>query len=140
MSNISYLCIPKDKGLQKAWLVRIRRGNLPPLQNCHVCSKHFTDDCFEMDLKAQLMSELEVKRHLTRDVIPLVFSFGPKPKKPIISSKNHESWQQAEELRQEVSVEYRTQTYFFSKLIKFPELKFLSSSLLSPLFPQMALS
>ena len=29
-----------------------------------MCSEHFTDDCFETDLKAQLMLELKVKRRL----------------------------------------------------------------------------
>ena len=72
-SNISYHRIPNDKALRKAWLARIRRDNLPPLQNCYVCSEHFTDDCFESDLKAQL-PELKVKRRLKRDAIPSVFS------------------------------------------------------------------
>ena len=117
-SNISYHRIPNDKGLQKAWLARIRRENLPPLQNCYVCSEHFTDDCFETDLKAQLMPELRVKRRLKRDAIPSVFSFGPEPKKPRISSENRESRQRAEELRQEVSVEYRTQTCLLLKFNK----------------------
>lgn len=117
-SNISYHRIPNDKGLQKAWLARIRRDNLPPLQNCYVCSEHFTDDCFETDLKAQLMPELKVKRRLKRDAIPSVFSFGREPKKPRISSENRESRQRAEELRQEVSVEYRTQTCIFLKCNK----------------------
>jgi len=116
-SNISYHRIPNDKGLQKAWLARIRRDNLP-LQNCYVCSEHFTDDCFETDLKAQLMPELKVKRRLKRDAIPSVCSFRPEPKKPRISSENHESQQRAEELRQKVSVEYRTQTCIFLKCNK----------------------
>ena len=115
MSNIRYHRIPNDQGLQKAWSARIRRDNFPPLQNCYVCSEHFTDDCFETDLKAQLMPELKVKRRLKRDAIPLVFSFGPELKKPRISSENHESRQRAEELRREVSVEYRTQTCIFLK-------------------------
>lgn len=115
---ISYHRIPNDKGLQKAWLARIRRDNLPPLQNCYVCSEHFTDDCFETDLKAQLMPELKVKRRLKRDAIPSVFSFGPEPKKPRLSSENRESRRQAEELRQQVGVEHRTQTYIFLKTNK----------------------
>jgi len=86
-------------------MARIRRDNLPPLQNCYVCSQHFADDCFERDLKAQFMPELKVRRRLKRDAIRSVFSFGPEPKKPRISSENRESRQRAEELRQEVSVE-----------------------------------
>ena len=63
-TNISYHRIPNDIGLQKAWFARIRRDNLPPLQNCYVCSPHFADDCYERDLKAQSMPELKVRRRL----------------------------------------------------------------------------
>ena len=79
-----------------------------------MCSEHFTDDCFEADLKAQLMPELKVKRRLKRDAIPSVFSFGPEPKKPRISSENHESRLRAQELRQEVGVV--PQTCIFLKI------------------------
>ena len=118
MCNISYHRIPNNKGLRKAWLARIRRNNLPPLQNCYVCSEHFTDDCFEADLKAQLMPELKVKRRLKRDAIPSVFLFGPEPKKPRISSENRESRLRAQELRQEVGVEYGSQIYIFLESYK----------------------
>jgi len=116
MSNIRYHRIPNDKELQKTWLARITRDNFSPLRNCYVCSKHFTNDFFETDLKAQLMPELNVKRHLKFDAIPS-FSFGPEPKKPRIRSENCESQQRAEELRQEVCVGYRTQNLFCILLI-----------------------
>lgn len=105
-SDISYHRIPKDKGFQKAWLARIRRDNLPPLQNCYVCSEHFTGDCFERDLKAKLLPEQKVKRSLKRDAVPSLFSFGPEPKKARISSKTRKNRRYAEELRQEVGFEY----------------------------------
>ena len=82
-----------------------------------MCSEHFTDDCFESDLKAQLTPELKVKR---RDAIPSVFSFGPEPKKPRISSENRESRIRAQELRQEVGVEYGSQIYIFLEINKMP--------------------
>ena len=69
-----------------------------------LCSEHFTNECFETDLKAQFMPELKVKKQLKRDVIPSAFSFGPEPKKPRISSKNRESRQRAQELQREVGV------------------------------------
>ena len=104
-----------------------------------MCSDHFTDDCFEADLKAQLMPELKVKRRLKRDAIPSVFSFGLEAKKPRISSENHESRLSAQELRQEVGVV--TQTCIFLKIASYNFLN-LNSCLvvLSPLFLQMALS
>ena len=105
-SGISYHRIPKDKGLQKAWIARIRRDNLPPLQNCYVCSEHFTDDCFETDLRAQFLPEQKVKRRLKRD------SFSPEPKKPRLSSVTRENRRHAEELRQEVGIEYLTHVNF----------------------------
>ena len=105
-SNISYHRIPNDKALQKPWLARIGRDNLPSLQNFYACSENFTHDCFESYLKAQLMPELKVKRRRKRHGIPSVFSFGPEPKKPRISSENRESRQRVQELRHEVGVEY----------------------------------
>ena len=77
-----------------------------------MCSEHFTDDCFEADLKAQLM--LKVKRRLKRDAIPSVFSFGSEPKKPKITSENREGRLRAQEVRQEVGVV--TQTCIFLKI------------------------
>lgn len=73
-SDISYHHIPKDKGLQKAWIARIPRDNLLPIQNCYVCSEHFTDS-LETDLRAQLLPEKKGKRRLKHDAIPSVFSF-----------------------------------------------------------------
>ena len=42
--GISYHKIPKEKSLRKAWIARLRRDNLPPPENCYVCSDHFTED------------------------------------------------------------------------------------------------
>ena len=77
-------------------------------------------------MKAQLMSELKVKRCLKHDVIPWVFSFGPEPQKPRISSENWDSRLRVQELLQEVGVKYGTQNSFFLQLIKFPDLKLVS--------------
>ena len=43
-------------------------------------SKHFTEDCFEFDLKAQFLVSKKSKRCLKRDAEPAVFSFGLQPK------------------------------------------------------------
>ena len=113
--NISYHRISNDKGFRKTWLARIRRDNLPPLQNCYVCSEYFTVDCLETDTVNAL---LKVKRRLKREAITSVFSFGSEPKNPRISSENRKSQERAQELQQEVGVEYRTQTYIFLKINK----------------------
>ena len=78
--TVSYHKIPKDHRTD-AWRKRIRRLDMPPLENCHVCSDHFLPSCFEVDFRAQLMGQ-KGKADLKDDAIPSVFSYsyGPKPK------------------------------------------------------------
>ena len=85
--TVSYHKIPKDHRTN-AWLKRIRRLDMPPLENCHVCSDHFLPSCFEIDFRAQLMGQ-KGKADLKDDAIPSVFSYsyGPKPKMPRLSSE-----------------------------------------------------
>ena len=73
-TNISYHKIPKDPQLQKAWISRLRRENLPPLKNCYVCSEHFDNECCESDFMEQLIGEKKRKR-LKVDAIPSIFTF-----------------------------------------------------------------
>ena len=79
-AGISYHKIPKEKSLRKAWIARLRRDNLPPPENCYVCSDHFTEDCFTSNLKRELVPGQSMKRRLNRDAIPSLFSFAPQPK------------------------------------------------------------
>ena len=70
---ISYHKIPAEPTLQKAWLGRLRRKDLPPLKYCYVCSEHFEADCFEKDLVEKLTGEKRRKR-LKPDAVPSIFS------------------------------------------------------------------
>ena len=85
--SVSYFHIPLDHRT-KAWLDRIRRTNLPPLENCHVCSEHFLPSCFEPDLRAQLTGQTG-KRSLRADAIPSIFKYShsPEGKIPRLSSE-----------------------------------------------------
>ena len=53
-NGISYHKLPRDTQWRKAWLKRIRRNNMPPLENCYVCSEHFLAERFEVNLRAQI--------------------------------------------------------------------------------------
>ena len=44
---VSYHKIPSQLDVQKAWIARLKRANLPPLKNCYVFSEHFEETCFE---------------------------------------------------------------------------------------------
>ena len=83
---VSYHKFPQDHRT-KAWLDRVRRVDMPPLENSHVCSEHFLPSCFEIDFRAQLMGE-KVRKHLRDDAIPSLFKYGPEPKKARLSSES----------------------------------------------------
>ena len=80
--TVSYFHIPLDHR-KRAWLDRMRRTNLPPLENCHVCSEHFLPSCFEPDLRAQLTGQMG-KRSLKADAIPSVFKYSHSPEEKIL--------------------------------------------------------
>jgi len=73
--SVSYHKIPRNKKLRKAWLERLRRENLPALENCYVCSDHFDKTCFKLDFKEELTGE-RGKRRLNPDAVPSIFEFN----------------------------------------------------------------
>ena len=79
--KVTYHRIPQDDPQRtKAWLERIRRKNMPPLENCYVCSDHFQPSCFKTDLRAQLLTGEKPKMSLKDDAIPSLFSMAQKRK------------------------------------------------------------
>ena len=68
----------KNPALLKKWLAKLRLEN-PSLQetNC-ICSAPFADDCFERDLKAELMPGTKPKHILKTDAVPTVFAYRKK--------------------------------------------------------------
>ena len=65
--------IPKDRKLNKAWKDNIRRaGELPKDNHIVLCSKHFTSDCFERDLKTEFLSNSTIHVFkIKKDAIPI---------------------------------------------------------------------
>ena len=63
-AGISYHKIPKEKSLRKAWIARLRRDNLPPPENCYVCSDHFTEDFFASNLKRALVPGQSIEEEI----------------------------------------------------------------------------
>ncbi|KAK2550088.1 hypothetical protein P5673_029275 [Acropora cervicornis] len=54
---------------------------MPPLENCFVCSEHFSAESFEVNLHAQITGP-KCKRRLEEDAIPSEFCFRPPAKRP----------------------------------------------------------
>ena len=86
-NGISYHKLPRDTQRRKAWLERIRRTNVPPLENSYVCSEQFSAESFEVNLRAQI-TRVKCKRRLKEDAIPTEFCFRPPAKRPRLSSEN----------------------------------------------------
>ena len=86
-NGISYHKIPQDNQRRKAWLQRIRRANMPPLENSYVCSEHFSKDSFKVNLRAEITGQ-KYKRRLKEDAVPSEFSFRPAAKQQRLSSEN----------------------------------------------------
>ena len=60
---------------------------MPPVENCYVCSEHFSAESFEVNLRAQITG-VKYKRRLKEDAIPSEFCFRLPAKRPKLSSEN----------------------------------------------------
>ena len=96
-TGISYHCFPSDPSIREQWLAKISRADLVISKHSRLCSEHFTPDCYERDLKAELLGS-KPKPILKPDAFPSLFSHRPPPKKPRLSSERRS----LEKTRQEV--------------------------------------
>ena len=77
--GISFFRLPlKNPELLKTWIVKLRLENPPIRESSRICSVHFSEDCFERDLKAELMPGTKGRRRLKPDAVPTIFSFKPQ--------------------------------------------------------------
>ena len=84
--GISFHRLPTEGSLLQEWLAKISRVDFAVTKDTRLCSDHFQPDCFERDLKAELLG-LKGKRTLKSDAVPTVFAHRPR-KKPGLSSEN----------------------------------------------------
>lgn len=85
-TGISYHCFPSDPSIREQWLAKISRADLVISKHSRLCSVQFTPDCYERDLKAELLGS-KPKAILKPDAIPSLFSHRPPPKKGRLSSE-----------------------------------------------------
>lgn len=97
-TGISYHCFPRDEALRSQWLAKISRADLVVSKNSRLCSEHFTPDCYERDLKAEILG-LKPRSTLKPGAIPTVFSHRRPSKRPRLSSEKRSE----EKVRKEVS-------------------------------------
>lgn len=76
--NLSWYVFPLgDRRLLAAWIGRIRRKDFSPTKNHRICSAHFEESCYQLDLQAQFAAVGEIggykrrrPRHLTPGSVP----------------------------------------------------------------------
>jgi len=96
-TGVTYHRLPKDKELCSQWLAKISRENPTISKNSVVCSDHFTPECFERNLKAELLGT-KPKATLKSNAIPTIFSHIPI-KKPRLSSEKRQLEREKKEVR-----------------------------------------
>ena len=47
--DVFFFCLPKDEKLEKKWLIKVRRENLP--KEVRIYHLHFEESCFKRDLE-----------------------------------------------------------------------------------------
>ena len=67
---------PADPERTKLWLVKTKRDQWEPNQNSRLCETHFEDKCFFT--KA---TPAGIKKFLTKDTVPTIFSFKEPARK-----------------------------------------------------------
>ena len=88
-ANVGFHTIPSDEQRRKAWLERIRRINMPPLQYSYVCSDRFSASCYQSNLQSKITGQ-RYKRWLKEDAVPSIFDYASQSntKRPRLSSEN----------------------------------------------------
>ena len=83
--GISFHRFPTEDSLLIEWLAKISRVGLEVTKDTRLCSNHFESDCFERDLRAELLGS-KGKRTLKPDAVPTIFDHRPR-KKPRLSTE-----------------------------------------------------
>ena len=110
--RLSFHRLPyRNKKLAKKWLEQIRRAErfmTTKLENVYVCSNHFTEDCFELSYRDEMLAEKTRKRRLKQDAVPKIFQ-RKVPLKPRISSERRIAHKEREEVSQ-CNLQYSPET------------------------------
>ena len=79
--GVSFFRLPlKKPDLLKSRLAKLFLLDPPISKNSHVCSNHFKPECFERNLKLELLGTKAI-RHLKPNAVPTIFAFAPSKAK-----------------------------------------------------------
>ena len=72
--GLSFFRLPKDHKLRLTWFKKLRLVDPSNTDNVRVCSEHFTEECFIVDISCYGVQE--DKKSLTKDAVPTLLSFN----------------------------------------------------------------
>ena len=88
--RLSFHNLPfRNKKLAKKWLDQLRRDSrfmTKKLENVYVCNEHFTEDCYEVSYRYEMLGAKTRKGRLKLDAVPKIFQ-RKLPLKPRILSE-----------------------------------------------------
>ena len=85
--TVSFHRLPTTR--RNIWLTKIKRKGGEKLTDIRICSNHFEEECFERDLKAELMGT-DSRKRLKRDAVPTLFVFTAHTDKRTLSEARKE--------------------------------------------------
>ena len=68
--------LPRDHTLRLTWFKKLRLVDPPNNDNVRVCSEHFTEECFVVDMQAAMGFSRRQKRSLAKDAVPTLLSLN----------------------------------------------------------------
>ena len=89
--GVSLFKFPTEKNLRLKWTRQVQRTRAEwkgPTNNSYVCSKHFTEDCFQPLSVMSARMGMSMKQMLKPDAIPTIFH---KPNDKPASARRHSS-------------------------------------------------
>ena len=105
--RLSFHNLPfRNKKLAKKWLDQLRRDSrfmTKKLENVYVCNEHFTEDCYEVSYRYEMLGAKTRKRRLKQDAVPKIFQ-RKLPLKPRILSERRIAQRERTEVRDRKSV------------------------------------
>ncbi len=95
-NDVSYFRFPRDPELQREWCIKCKRQDVINTKNARICELHFTADCFERDLKNELLG-LPPRKRLKKMSVPTLLDLNQKNTGATDRDARHSRRQQSRE-------------------------------------------
>ena len=69
--DATYHTFPKDRELQKLWIIACKREGTINVRHARICSQHFNENDYERDLQHELLN-LPQRKRLKANAVPTI--------------------------------------------------------------------